>query len=798
MSIKVTYQKTNPGLEKILQSIDRPGDFCTFGRLAVPMPRLEVEDIGILSFPVPESQIEQLIRMAEQAPYGKGSKTLVDTTVRNCMQVGADQLSLGGSSWKKTVRKLLQLAAHGLGCPPEQLKAELYKLLIYQTGGFFIPHRDTEKSDGMIATLTVSLPVNGTGGELVVRHKDKKLNIGMNVDDPSELAYAAFYADCEHEVKKVRSGHRIALVFNLLIEPEGNEKLLAAPDYTNEVDAICTELQTWCKSENATNKLIWILEHEYSEAGLSFEALKNGDRAVAGALALATEQADCELFTSIVHISEVFDAWYSGGGFNYYDYYDSFADDDPTDYEVGELVESNIWLDSWSSPDRRNLDFGELRINDFELMPAGSLDDALPDDEQIEEAMGNGGATLERAYHYAALVLFRKTAMLDELVKNSTMSAVSWIAEELKQNDGIADNHIVELAQNLIKVWPERKPYYHRRTDGISEMFQLLLKLGDQRLSKEFLCDIASREYTGDENDEFATLLSTLGAADTKETVLVLIEKKFSNYSSELLQLFMLLDRKIDYSVSSRQRVFKECVNEIFRMLPKTLSSSENKEEYRYRTKQTTFRRKAIENLFLLFWFADAMDIANFVPEIFDQFPKVVSLDREVPKALAKLRENREVFRSEAYLSLWRVSASHLLDRSEIPPEEPQDWRIAADFSCNTPQCNALRKFCKNPEQRVARFPLKKELRAHVHQLIEKNRLDLDHVTERKGRPFTLVCTKNRATYKRRLEEYSNDVKHMKTLIRIIDGAEKPYEVDEVFVRLCAAVEHSNAGELMN
>ena len=46
----------------------------------------------------------------------------------------------------------------------------------------------------------------------------------MNVDDPSELAYAVFYADCQHEVKEVLSGHRVSLVFNLLIEPDDNAK----------------------------------------------------------------------------------------------------------------------------------------------------------------------------------------------------------------------------------------------------------------------------------------------------------------------------------------------------------------------------------------------------------------------------------------------------------------------------------------------------------------------------------------------------------------------------------------------
>ena len=127
-------------------------------------------------------------------------------------EINANRISLGGRSWDETIHHLNSLAADGLGCPPERLNAELYKMLIYETGGFFKPHRDTEKADGMIATLTISLPVAGTGGELLVRHKDREITIQMNVDDPSELAYAAFYADCQHEIKKVSSGYRIALV----------------------------------------------------------------------------------------------------------------------------------------------------------------------------------------------------------------------------------------------------------------------------------------------------------------------------------------------------------------------------------------------------------------------------------------------------------------------------------------------------------------------------------------------------------------------------------------------------------
>ncbi len=86
-------------------------------------------------------------------------------------------------------------AADGLGCPRERLRADIYKLLVYEQGGFFLPHRDTEKTDGMVATLVVALPVRGSGGEIIVRHKGRETVIDMRDGEPSEIAWAAFYSD---------------------------------------------------------------------------------------------------------------------------------------------------------------------------------------------------------------------------------------------------------------------------------------------------------------------------------------------------------------------------------------------------------------------------------------------------------------------------------------------------------------------------------------------------------------------------------------------------------------------------
>lgn len=47
-------------------------------------------------------------------------------------------------------------AIAGLGlttAKPEEVKVELYKLLIYEEGAFFLPHQDSEKADGMVCDL---------------------------------------------------------------------------------------------------------------------------------------------------------------------------------------------------------------------------------------------------------------------------------------------------------------------------------------------------------------------------------------------------------------------------------------------------------------------------------------------------------------------------------------------------------------------------------------------------------------------------------------------------------------------
>src|SRR5437016_13081693 len=131
-------------LEYLLSGRKRPGDFFVSGRLETPMPRVEVEGVGVLSFPLLAAQIQEVIQHAERAPYGRGEETVLDTSVRKVWQLPPAKTRVGGKSWPGTLESLLTRICTGLGCSETPITAELYKLLVYDEGGFFKAHRDTE------------------------------------------------------------------------------------------------------------------------------------------------------------------------------------------------------------------------------------------------------------------------------------------------------------------------------------------------------------------------------------------------------------------------------------------------------------------------------------------------------------------------------------------------------------------------------------------------------------------------------------------------------------------------------
>src|SRR6266851_999666 len=197
-----------------LRSIERPGDFCVGGIREIVMPTIDIDGVGRIAFPILPVQAERLAAIAEAAPYGRGEKTVVDREVRRTWQVDSAKVRIGGRHWDKTLASLVADIALGLGVS-EPVAAEFYKLLVYDTVSCFVDHRDTEKVPVMFATMVLVLPSTHSGGELVIKHLGREVVLDARPEEPSEIGFAAFYADCVHEVRPVKTGCRLTLVYNL-------------------------------------------------------------------------------------------------------------------------------------------------------------------------------------------------------------------------------------------------------------------------------------------------------------------------------------------------------------------------------------------------------------------------------------------------------------------------------------------------------------------------------------------------------------------------------------------------------
>ena len=363
--IRVEYGDDLDALAEILASVTRPGDFYASDSVTLPMPRLEVKGEGVISFPIPDEQVCRLTTLATQAPYGRGEETLLDTSVRKVQQIGSSQITLSGAAWDKDFSNLVSTAANALGCQDTPIRAELYKLLIYKKGSFFLPHRDTEKVEGMFGTLVLVLPGYHRGGQLVIRHAGREAMLCLGSEEPSTLTWCAFYADCEHEVKPVQDGSRICLVYNLIQESprrsSTSTRLLTPPDAREQVEAATLWLREHLTQDGAPTKIVYLLDHQYSPAGLSFSGLKNRDAAVAKVLLSAAGNTDWAMYLGIVHIEEYGAAvinysshfGYGRRSRRYWDEEENY-DEESSDFEAVTVDDGmrliNDWVDTKDKP----------------------------------------------------------------------------------------------------------------------------------------------------------------------------------------------------------------------------------------------------------------------------------------------------------------------------------------------------------------------------------------------------------------------------------------------------------------
>lgn len=770
-----------------VEAIDRPGTFVARGVMATVLPGLEVEGIGSIGLPMSPAQASQLKQCCEQAAYGKGERTIVDTDVRRVWRLTPDRFTLANPAWPIVLRDVVAQVEHELGLEGQALQPHLYDLLLYDKGGFFLPHRDGEKRDRMVATLVIVLPSTFTGGELVVRHEGEERTIDFSGDDAQfQTQYAAFYADCEHEVKPLASGHRVCLVYNLTLSKA--KKSIGAPRNRPAVQKIAKLLADWSAAGDGPLKIALTLEHQYTRDGLAWDMLKGIDRARARVLADAADIARCHAYLALLTF------WESGsveGGYD--DYYSSrrrrYDDDDEAGeddedknggkYKMCEVFDSSLTADHWSSPDGTLPAFGALPIEEHEILPEDSLTGVKPE-EDYEGYTGNAGMTLERWYRRAAILLWSDSGHFRVLCSGGAKQATAALSQMISTARQVEGNQAKmpkdrcrQFAATILEDWPVDTDAFRawhdesdtQQTDAFDPLGALEF-LDDPKLIRIYLRDLLRKDPT----IEPGRLLTTIFARHGWET-----------YRAELTELFQRTDRN---TLGRNVRLLDRLCNAAADATDKT-ARSESRDTclplagaavaalIRIDAEPVGhggFVRERARTLACLARSLLAIRADDFLARIATHIGMLsdrYSLqDVQMPALVevGKFTQKQARPRSVA-LSRWMNDCRRRLESlTAAAPQPPDDFCREANVKCKCTDCAELNRFLADPTERQHRFQMRQSLRDHLESQIRTYHCDVDCTTDRRPRPQILICTKNVATHQRLLKAYHQNLKHLLTL----------------------------------
>ncbi|KAG1708758.1 hypothetical protein DVH05_022383 [Phytophthora capsici] len=473
-------------VNKILARADVYAGEYSFGGQANTLPSqpgLFVDSLGLIPTPLRTEIVTPLIALCEKSPFGHNMDTKMDEAVRKSWQLEPDLVQFKNPLWKAGIEKLSKVVADRLGYRGIPLECVLYKLLVYSEGGHFVKHQDTEKKDGMIATLVVQPPSDHEGGDLVVyRDGEEKYRHDFGKNDGTSAFlphYAVHYADAEHALENVEKGYRLALVYSVCL-PSTMRHLEKHQD-----QRLSEDLATGISKMGADNdSFALLLEHEYtvnSIRNLGSGALKGVDNArfyaLEGANALVSNDNKLKFFiVQLQHEVRTYEDGYDSTLEGHYDistWYTTTGDllgkvekvdnkDDKGDKDCKSIVKFNFL-----NPNQET--FSELWDKYEKRIKHGGF-------------TGNEGSTAITAYTRCAIVAWQKARHWENAIKFMPVGAA---AVALNDCEMVAASSLRQLLRAVVTVLKaEDSEQYSSEHKELPMKFikifcELLVKAGD-------------------------------------------------------------------------------------------------------------------------------------------------------------------------------------------------------------------------------------------------------------------------------------------------------------------------------
>ncbi|RYO81367.1 hypothetical protein DL762_007146 [Monosporascus cannonballus] len=762
-------------LRDVLDSITSRADFVTL--LADKAdPDIFVEGVGPISLPLSEVQAKELITKSHQAPFGKGSETVVDTSVRNTWEINPEQFQIRSPQWKGFLDNLLRKVARGLGIS-SPISAELYKMLLYEKGAMFKAHTEW---------LAVTLP-----SATSLLRKSRVLHPAL-----------------ESWLRDVKTGRRKATPLYYVLNNKYTEAniSLQALKTTDRVRvevllAACLELgfdlflTTLEKTETGT------VEEEYGygrhDKYSMYDDYYDEDE--------DEEDSDSDGHHAIDDVTET--NYYSKGIFDLkgnkvassipFDkddiiQEDAFGDEpDEEDYE-GYMIsvlnsEANLvqcraigdhrqhigtenqydavgvtsyYIDKCKATPQKGSLFRELHT---------ILEHLWTTDQSQPSAFTLSGRSLKDILKLC--ILRNEVPLLKLILANNKQPAptafLSWLKARLSEESNISWDTLQKVTMHSIQsqsTLSQRYEAISALTDATesSERVELLISQAVDAALKDFDSNQALSEEDG--VSLFNVALYYKSMDDLKALVPKAIHRR-ANQTSFMLGLLRALRQS-----TRRKQISQEEARPIFEALSRMTI------EYMSITTATVTEKAPFVPgphwLLSASSIRDRTAAVNYLsPEAMLRFLSFLfeyELGEHLQKFAGRIHTEAKLIKGEYFGSLWMLlfqDLPALLEQYKVPLTTPL-WRQAfqsllraylrnfvgkkppkpdhgsQQVSCPCGDCFVLNRFLADARQTKGRFPMGKQRRQHLHNQLDSHGIDCTHETERRGNPQTLIVTK--------------------------------------------------------
>jgi len=760
-------------LAVLLASATEPAAFSAARTAPTGGLHLEVQGVGPIKLPVSQAQARQLCLLGRPARYGRGDQTLLDRGVRDTWEIPKSRVKIDKRRWDETLLPVLHRLGRDLGVSSGRtLKAELHSMLVYAPGQFFVEHQDSEKDDDMVGSLVVGLPSTVKGGTLEVRHGGKTATYRGS---RKALSFVAFYSDCRHQVRPVTSGYRVVLTYNLLLRGE-TARSGVDPD-PELVGSLAGCLDEHFAAADGPDRLIYLLDHEYTRRGLDSSRLKGADARCVALLRAASDRAGCEAVLALADVHETWfayesderDRWYRRSRYSRWDHwdddgddFDSFGGDGTGDYELEGLIDSEITLDSWIEPRSGRLQQVGLSVSDDEVCANTPSGDLEPYRSEYEGYMGNWGNTLDRWYHRGAVAVWPRSRAFAMRAEASPSFALDELTARTRSGD-LAGGR--EAAASLVPFWDRAAAQV--KAKGFFARALRTARLVDEpalaaMLVRPFRLEMLATSHA----KPMSALVECYGERWADELVVTWsARRRFYDPGSPSPEAWMaslprlclaLRDAGNGGTVAARL-VLRESWSWLSQVIDRGLELPTPS-----RCEQTLSELGRPIGAML--------EAASLVGATGLRHEAVAVLCRDgdlLACAIAALRATPATEWNAAGLDVVATHCSAALkSRLAHPVRASDDWSIELPNGCSCELCSELRAFLQDPTQTTLEWPLAKDRRRHVHGRIDTAELPLNHQTRRVGRPFTLVLTKTGALFERETQQRRRNEKDLAWLDR--------------------------------